>query len=167
MGTLVFLFIYFPNVLSTLENGASFSEKVSLLSPRGVLQVTVLVLLAGVVWVSGITDKLGRGTQENNTANDTRTLADTFGIPIARADAGAGKSLLVESYFDWDEGNFKLVEIIHPRCKNYSTHAIALPEKAISKTGEVRVRISATKRHYVNAVSLFAPRRSLDERELF
>jgi len=135
-----------------------FFKKESVLSVRGFGQMTLLLLLGAAVWAFGVAGKLVRSDHEGGP--DIRMLKDSFGIQMVQADdpSGGGCSLLIESYWDWDEGAFQLSETIHPRHSQYSVDAVSLPSKAISATGEVRIRITATKRHYVNVISLFAPR---------
>jgi len=122
------------------------------------------------VWFYGFIGKFflnNRG--ESETISDTQEIVNIFSVPRVSADVSVTSdsscivsNSLVEAYWDWEEGGFKMIEIVNPRYHQYSINAAALPKKAVNKNGDVRVRITATKRHYVNVASLFAPQKYMD-----
>lgn len=110
-------------------------------------QTTVLAALSGLLWFGGLTQRNGDG------ARDAATLLGAhYSVPAAHADAC--HSLIVE-YFAWDTVTYKQVAVVQPRHYRATLEAAALPSEAVSKTGQVRVRITATKRHAVSLASLF------------
>lgn len=153
------------------KNISLFSKRASILSPRGVLQLMTLVLLASVVWVSGFADRINRTSSERNTANDVRTLVDAFGIPTARAgspvdhnpppdpvDNDRNKSLVIEY---WNGKIFQKIDVVQPRYYQSTTEAVVIPAEAIQNNKEVNLRITATKRHKVTSAFLVAPKKQL------
>jgi hypothetical protein len=152
--------------VNLLQEDQQFAYRINTKSAR-FFQVAPAFLIIAFLWVGSalgaIMTKLSRDSNEGDISHSV------FNIPIAHADvagggSSGGHSLLVESYWDWEKEGYQLSEVIHPRHNQYSVDAIELPKQAISSTGEVRIRVTATKRHYVSLISLFAPDTVLEPR---
>lgn len=122
-------------------------------SPRTTLKMLALLTLSGFIWLGGMGGKHSSGT------DDVRVLGQHFNTPVAHADACHS---LVVAYFNWKEHAYREVSIVQPRHYTATLEASSLPPEAVSRTGEVRVRITATKRHAVSLTSLFSAKTRYD-----
>ena len=95
----------------------------------------------------------------------------TNGIPTAHADfpggctGGGGGSAcgsLVIEY--WNGASFVPMDIYSPRYYQPTLNTITVPAHAIQPSGEVRLRITATKRHKVYFAGLMAPKKHVSSR---
>lgn len=124
-------------------------------SPRVAAKTLALVVLSGFIWLGGL------ATRESETAKGSaQTLAQHFSVPTAHADAC--HSLVVE-YYDWNASGYREIAIVQPRHYRATLEAAELPVGSVSRAGEVRVRITATKRHAVSLASLFVAETTYDE----
>jgi len=134
----------------------------------GTVKIAGLVILLGVVWIfGGVQSIFSFGNTDR--FSDVGKLAGTFGIQEARADipgtgTGTGtenpffKSLIVEYS---DAGAYHQIDVIQPRYYQKTLEAILIPSQAIQASGEVTLRVRATKRHHVTDIALVAPKKFL------
>jgi hypothetical protein len=132
-------------------------------SPMQMVRAGVLIVMTALLWI-------GMGTTRHADAQDQgniNTLTSHFGYRTAHADAPptASKSLLVD-YFDWKEHRFVRADIIQPRAHTKTLEALPLPLAAVGGDRSVIVRVTATKRHTVDLLSLFVPQIVTTDKEL-
>ena len=131
---------------------------------RGAVRIVGLLFLLGVVSVIGAANHIFRFSSPEVTSKnyDLGNLAAILGTKEARADApGNGRSLIVEY---WNENVFQKVDVVYPRYCHSNVEVVAIPTEAIQESGEVIVRVRATKRHNVTAAFLAAPQKHLSSK---
>lgn len=142
--------------IAELESGG---KKQALHSPMQVMRTGALIVMAALLWVG-----VGSARQAEATADQAgiNTLTSHFGYRTAHADA---KSLLVD-YFNWTEHTFVRADVVQPRAHTKTLEALPLPTAAIGDDGSIIVRVTATKRHTVDFLSLFVPQEVKTDQEL-
>jgi len=128
----------------------------------GTIKVSALTLLLVVMWASGFIQSIFSFHNNTEKFAEVNALAKNFGIQSVRADLpadlGNNKSLIVE-YFDGS--TYHRVDVIQPRCYQKTLEAVLIPQEAIQSSGEVSIRITATKKHDVTDLFFIAPKKLL------
>lgn len=125
------------------------------------VRAAALALLAPFMWFANT------GTAPQEAPNDPAFLASHFGTTAHAAVPACGgcgcsasndeHSLVIE-YFNPADGRWVQAVIVQPRSHHAVLEAVPLPAAAVNTaTGAVRVRVTATKRHVVDILSLFVP----------
>ena len=97
----------------------------------------------------------GAGTADDSTElNAFSRLAKTYTV-IPRALADTCNSLIIR-YYDPLLGSYKQVAVVQPRAHKANDVLVTLPKEAVMFDGSINIEIYATKRHTLEAVSMFA-----------
>lgn len=90
---------------------------------------------------------------KDNGQNDSEAnvLSAAWAIKTAQADAGGGRSLVIEY---WAGSEYVHIDTLHPRYYRPTFDAIELPTKVIDPDGNIQLRVTATKRHKVTQIGL-------------
>lgn len=120
----------------------------------GAVKVVGLAILLGAVWIFGSVQSIFSFGNADNGSNATK-LASTFGVQSARADVPWYRSLVVEYL---DAGVYHEIDVIQPRYYQKTLEAILIPSQAVQESGEVTLRVRATKKHHVTDLALVAPK---------
>lgn len=129
------------------------TKRFTILSPWVIVRKSILFSVAILLWF------FGHGAVDSDKSDSISTLAQGFGLRAAHADApggGGSKSLIIEYYSPATE-RYARITTVHPRYAKAQVEAIPLPEEAVGANNIATLRITATKRHAVDMISLFVP----------
>lgn len=71
---------------------------------------------------------------------------------------------LIYEYKD-AEGNYRQVAVSEPRAWHYNTEIIELPRESVSPNGEVRLKITSTKRHTLGFIGITQQMEEIEEKQ--
>lgn len=148
----VMMFAPKASVKSFLQQQALSIQGASLAHSLRIVSTTFLFL---IVWSLSFFWFNSNTTEHNNRRahSEAGVLSAAWAAKTAHADAGGGRSLIVEY---WDGSEYKHVETVHPRYYRPTFDAIALPSEVINADSTVKLRVTATKRHKVTQISIAA-----------
>lgn len=124
-------------------------------TPSGFIKMGALVLTLAFVGALSFLGSFGRvGNSSGNTINDAKELVALFGTQRAHADVPATRSIIVEY---WDGNSFNTLDAYSPRYYQSALNVFHVPKVAIQKEGNIRMRMTATRRHKLIYAGLMAP----------